>query len=62
MCIGCRKKRDKKEMVRFTEGEGGNWLVDTKKGLGGRGFYLCPEITCLKKAQKKSGMAALSTL
>lgn len=35
------------------KGEDGTLLIDWMKNLGGRGFYLCPEEACLKKAEKK---------
>jgi uncharacterized protein len=53
MCVGCRKRRKKEEMVRFKQGEGGILSMDEKKKLNGRGFYLCPDLTCLRLAQKK---------
>ena len=52
MCVGCRKKREKEEMIRFTQGAEGPAVVDAVKKKG-RGFYLCPNLTCLKMAQKK---------
>jgi len=55
MCMGCRKRRKKEEMVRFTRSsEGGIVSSNGKKNLSGRGFYLCPDMTCLKMAQKKN--------
>lgn len=35
------------------KGEDGTLLIDWMKNLGGRGFYLCPEEACFKKAEKK---------
>ncbi len=40
-------------MVRLKKGKDGMLLIDWMKNLGGRGFYLCPEEACFKKAQKK---------
>jgi len=53
MCIGCRGKRTKAELVRFVQGPQGAVLSAGEKPIQGRGFYLCPEVKCLKKAQKK---------
>ncbi len=53
MCIGCRKKRKKEEMLRFIRGVDGVILVKGKKNVEGRGFYLCPDLLCFKKAEKK---------
>ena len=56
MCVGCRKKRRQEEMIRFKQGQDGILFMDEKKKLKGRGFYLCPDDTCLKLAQKKIQM------
>ena len=53
MCIGCRKKRKKDEMLQFIRGIDGVVLVNKKKKVNGRGFYLCPDLICFEKAQKK---------
>jgi predicted RNA-binding protein YlxR (DUF448 family) len=53
MCIGCRKRREKEEMVRFIKGSDGILLFDQKKKFNGRGYYLCHDRICLKLAQKK---------
>jgi hypothetical protein len=54
MCLGCRKKRKKEEMVRFTKTPDGVSFVNEKKDLGGRGYYLCPDRLCFRLAQKKN--------
>ncbi|MCX8116375.1 MAG: DUF448 domain-containing protein [Desulfobacterota bacterium] len=52
MCIGCRARRKKSEMIRFVRVlEGGQTKL--VRGQGGKGVYLCPEISCLKAAQKR---------
>ncbi len=53
MCIGCRRKRKKEEMLRFIKGIEGVVFVNEKKRINGRGFYLCPDLICFKRAQKK---------
>jgi len=55
MCIGCRRKRKKGEMLRFIKGIDGVVFVNEKKRINGRGFYLCPDLLCFKRAQKKEG-------
>ncbi len=52
-CIGCRKKRKKEEMLRFVNVAEQILFVRGKKDLHGRGFYLCPDILCLRMAQKR---------
>jgi predicted RNA-binding protein YlxR (DUF448 family) len=53
MCIGCRRKRKKEEMLRFIKGIDGVMFINEKRRINGRGFYLCPDIICFKMAQKK---------
>jgi len=53
MCIGCRRKRKKEEMLRFIKGIDGVVFVNEKRRINGRGFYLCPDLICFKMAQKK---------
>jgi hypothetical protein len=52
-CVGCGRKRKKEELLRFTKGTDGVVFVDEKKRINGRGFYLCPDLLCIKMAQKK---------
>jgi predicted RNA-binding protein YlxR (DUF448 family) len=53
MCVGCRKRRKKEEMVQFKQSKDGILFLDGQKKINGRGFYLCPDVTCLRLAQKK---------
>jgi predicted RNA-binding protein YlxR (DUF448 family) len=53
MCIGCRKKKKKEEMLRLVKSIDGVVSVDEKKRMKGRGLYLCPDPTCFKMARKK---------
>jgi hypothetical protein len=53
MCIGCLKKKKKKEMIRFIQSSDRLVIMNEKKNLPGRGFYLCPDVACLKKARRK---------
>ena len=53
MCMGCGKRRKKEEMIRFTRTSGDQALVPAGKNQDGRGFYLCPDASCLKAAKKK---------
>jgi len=59
MCVGCRKRRRKEEMVRFGHCPDGRVFTSEKKGLHGRGFYLCPDPACFEMAQKKHRMGRL---
>ena len=53
MCMGCRKRRKKVEMIRFIRTAGGEALAPGGKNQDGRGLYLCPDVSCLKAAKKK---------
>jgi len=53
MCMGCRKRRKKEGMIRFTQTAGSKALAPGGKNQDGRGFYLCPDLFCLKAAKKK---------
>jgi predicted RNA-binding protein YlxR (DUF448 family) len=56
MCIGCRRRRKKEEMVRFIQSAEGVIFINEMKNPTGRGIYLCPDLQCLKMAQKKKQM------
>jgi len=55
MCIGCRNRKKKQEMIRLVRTPDGLAPADGKNGSA-RGFYLCPDSECLKKAEKKNPM------
>jgi len=57
-CIGCREKRKKEEMIWFKQSSNGRVAINKEKNLKGRGFYLCPDLICLKKAQKRNKVGA----
>ena len=62
MCIGCRGRKKKQEMLRFIRGPGDTLRPNGKTSQGGRGLYLCPNVNCLKLARKRSqGGRALGT-
>jgi predicted RNA-binding protein YlxR (DUF448 family) len=62
MCIGCRAKKKKEEMIWLAESPTGVVAVNGKKPHQGRGFYLCPDLRCLNMAKKKrKGMEFLVT-
>ncbi len=49
MCVGCRLRRPKDELLRYVKSGGS--FVPSK--YGGRGFYICNDTYCFKKAKKK---------
>ena len=55
-CMGCRERKAKKEMIRVVRGTDGVVSLDFGGKLNGRGAYLCPDLECLKKAQKSKSL------
>ena len=51
-CLGCREMKPKKELIRVVRSPEGQISLDFKGKANGRGAYLCPDQTCLKKAVK----------
>ena len=51
-CMGCRERREKRELIRVVRCTDGSVSLDFSGKLNGRGAYLCPNMECLKKAQK----------
>ena len=52
MCIGCRRMKPKRELVRLVRDADGNVFVDKTSKAPGRGAYLCKNAACLRKAAK----------
>lgn len=55
-CIGCREKRDKKDLIRIVKDKEGNITVDRTGKANGRGAYICDDVTCLDKAIKSKSL------
>ena len=55
-CMGCRERREKRQMIRVVRGTDGNVSLDFSGKLNGRGAYVCPDPECLKKAQKSKAL------
>jgi len=51
-CVGCRKIKDKSQLIRIAKGHG----IDTSGKAQGRGAYICKNTTCIAKAQKSKGL------
>lgn len=54
-CAGCRKVFEKSGMIRFASAGGA--LTMDKRGLTGRGVYVCPKERCIREASKKGAFA-----
>lgn len=55
-CMGCRERKAKKELIRVVRKTDGTVSLDFSGKLNGRGAYLCPDMDCLKKAQKAKAL------
>ncbi len=55
-CLGCREMKPKRELIRVVRSPEGAISLDFKGKASGRGAYVCPEMTCLKKAMKSKAI------
>ncbi len=55
-CMGCRQRRDKKDLLRVVRTVDGTAMLDFSGKVNGRGAYVCPNAECLKKAQKSRAL------
>jgi predicted RNA-binding protein YlxR (DUF448 family) len=55
-CMGCRERKNKKDMIRVVRETSGNVTLDFSGKLNGRGAYVCPDPECLKKARKAKSL------
>lgn len=55
MCIGCRVRSPKPELIRLVLSDDGELRLDRRKVLPGRGVYLCRKPGCLELGIKKKG-------
>lgn len=51
-CLGCNEHKPKRELIRVVRTPGGEVVADVTGKQNGRGAYICPRSTCLRKAQK----------
>lgn len=54
-CLGCRRRRPKRELVRLVRGADGN--VSVEAAGPGRGAYVCRDPECLERALKPGRLA-----
>ena len=52
MCVACRERRDKSDLVRVVYSSDGEVSVDPTGKKAGRGAYVCPNRICLEQAIK----------
>ena len=54
--MGCRERKEKREMIRVVRSPEGNVSLDFGGKLNGRGAYLCPNPECLKRAIRSKAL------
>jgi len=59
MCVSCRKKIPKKQLVRIVKTKEKGILVDTTGKISGKGAYICKEYECLDKLRKTNYLVKL---
>lgn len=47
MCVSCRERQDKKDLLRVVLGDDGNIVYDPTGKHPGRGAYLCKKESCI---------------
>ncbi len=47
MCVSCRERRNKKDLLRVVLSEDGNIIYDPTGKAPGRGAYLCRQQSCI---------------
>lgn len=52
MCLGCRKPKPKKSLIRIVKNKENEISVDFTGRMHGRGAYICRDKSCLEKAIK----------
>lgn len=55
-CVGCGEGKPKKELVRVVRSANGEICLDESGKKPGRGAYICPQGSCLAKAQKRKSL------
>ena len=55
-CMGCRERKNKRELIRVVRGTDGTVSLDFSGKLNGRGAYICPNPECLQKARKSKSL------
>jgi len=56
MCIACRERMEKRDLIRIVRTPDEEILVDLTGKRAGRGAYLCGKLECLEKAIKTKSL------
>ena len=55
-CMGCRERKEKRELIRVVRSPEGAVNLDFRGKAPGRGAYSCPDMACLKKAIRSKAL------
>ena len=55
-CMGCRERKEKRELIRVVRSPEGSVSLDFRGKAPGRGAYICPDMACLKKAIRSKAL------
>ena len=55
-CMGCRERKEKREMIRVVRSPEGEISLDFRGKAPGRGASICPKMDCLKRAIKAKSL------
>ena len=55
-CMGCRERKEKRELVRVVRSPQGEVSLDFRGKAPGRGAYICPNMDCLRRAIKAKSL------
>ncbi len=58
MCVACRERQPKKQLIRIVNNKDRGILVDLTGKVSGKGAYICKEEACLEKIQKTNFLSA----
>ncbi len=56
MCVVCRERKDKNQLLRIVKQDGGKFSIDKDGKMQGRGAYICKTSECIKNAQKRRSL------
>jgi len=56
MCVGCRERFLKLDLIRVVRMPEGEVVIDKKGKVSGRGAYVCKNLECLLKAYKSKAL------
>ncbi len=61
MCIFCKRRFPKRELLRLALTEEGVAVFDERQRMPGRGAYVCRSVECVEKLDTKKGVRRLAS-